>query len=239
MKRLCMIFLTIILMLLPLCIVGAKTVLSEFQTEPCSKEDKENILKYTNITALKTKPEEKPIACFDVNKDGLIVLGLELSGQKEICVYNSDGEFQYGFRFNTSGDFSVMWKENNISLYLIRDAAEIIITPEGKVENIYTVLINSENNSYYNNVVEAKIRKINNTTYMLKNDLGFLNSFASTYSQLIVKNNNTEKIIYDVNSVHLERTKSIFIGVGTFFFIVVFSVIVNCIKLRKKSNSKQ
>lgn len=72
-------------------------------------------------------------------------------------------------------------------------------------------------------VVYADRRNINNNVYLAQKNMGFLNLFASSSSQLISINGNGDKtVIYDVNSSYFRDLLILFIVVVV---LVGFAVI--------------
>jgi len=65
-------------------------------------------------------------------------------------------------------------------------------------------------------------KKLGNAEYVLRNDMGLLNVFAASYSQLVVTNEKGEtRIIYDVNSEALIKMLIRIIAIMGFVCFVV------------------
>lgn len=189
---------------------AAITVDAGFSTETISEETQMNI----DVCLLTTEPDKKSIKCFDVNSQGFVALGTADGDMKNICVYNSDGDFEYGYSFCIYGDFGVEWSENSIMLYIVRGGILLEIDESGTIIRTAKIQNTKDNNSYWNNSVYSKSRTINETKYELKNDMGLLNNVASSYSQLVMtKPTGEECIVYDVNTFQLATTLWIILGV--------------------------
>lgn len=219
-------FLTIVLLLF-LLINGGVNVLAVntgFSTEELT--DKDTFVKNVDVCVLDSAPEKKAIVCFDVNESGMIAIGHNGSDTKIISIYNLDGGFLYGYEFNCTGDFGVEWDNENLIIYFVRSDVALEINSTGEIESVLKIKDTIENNSYWNKQVFSTKRTINDKEYLLKNDMGFLNLFASSYSQLIITDSNGQtNVFYDVNSEQLTKTLIIFIGVLLFVGIVVYNAI--------------
>ena len=99
--------------------IKAKAMNTGFTTEELSEEQKSLLIEATNLSLLQTEPQKRSIRCFDVNEEGMIAIGQDSSPEEnaEILVYNSHGEFLYGYVFYRGGsDFVVEWDHKNINI---------------------------------------------------------------------------------------------------------------------------
>ncbi len=226
-----------ILLLLLLLINGVVEVLAMntgFSTEALPQDDIDTFLKNINLSMLEDEPQKKAIECFDVNENGEIAIGCSDFENKTVCIYTSDGDFQYGYSFECSGNFGIEFDKSVLNIYFVRSDVAIAVNPVGEVESILKIQNTSENNAYWNNCVFSTKRKIGDVEYAIKNDMGIFNVFASSYSQLISTNKNGEKsIIYDVSSAQFAKMVVVFIGVLVFACLVVAVVIRQFIKLKR------
>ena len=87
---------------------------------------------------------------------------------------------------------------------------------------------------HYDYVLHSTKRTVGGTEYIIKNDIGFLDWFASSYSQLIIKDLNGERIVYDVNSLQFFKIASVFILTIAFAIIVIIGVIKEDKKMQNK-----
>ncbi len=207
-----------------------------FSTESFSENDVKTILKNVDISMLTHEPSKDAIECFDINEDGLVAIGCGSSETKTVCIYTIDGDFQYGYRFRCSGTFGVEFDKNILNIYLVRSDVAIAVNSVGEVESILKIQNTSANNSYWNNSVFLTRRKLRDAEYVLKNDMGIFNWFASSYSQLIAINEyGEETIIYDVNSTQFSNMAVVVVGTVVFVCFVVVVVIGHFIKLRRRN----
>ena len=199
----------------------AKAMNTGFSTKEISEKTRSTFLSNFNVSLLKTVPERRGIQCFDVNEEGLIAIGQEGPQCKEVCVYTPQGEFLYGYVFESTQSFGVEWDKQNINIYLVRSDVIVSLDSDANILDIKVVLDTTDNNKYRNSLLHSTERVVGDTTYIVRNDLGILNWIASSYSQIItIDGTGTECIIYDVNSTQL--TKMI---VAISFVCILFLVI--------------
>lgn len=207
-----------------------------FSTELLPEDDMHTLLKNVNISMFADEPPRRTIECFDVNEEGIIAIGSSNSENKTVCIYTVDGIFQYGYSFKDSGSFGIELDKNVLNIYLVRSDVAIAVNSIGEIESILKIQNTSANNSYWNNCVFSTRRKIGDTEYSLKNDMGILNLFASSYSQLITTNKyGEENIIYDVNADQFLNTVMVVGGVVVLICLVVATVSWQYIKLKRNT----
>lgn len=232
----CVLMLLLLLFLLFIGKVDVLAMNTGFSTEFLPEDDINQLLKNINISVLAEEPPKKSIDCFSVNEDGVIAIGSSSFENKTVCIYTSDGVFQYGYSFKCSGDFGIELDKSVLNIYLVRSDIAIAVNSVGEVDTILKIQNTSANNSYWNNCVFSSRQKIGDTEYFLKNDMGVLNLFASSYSQLIKINEHTEEtIIYDVNSAQLSNMLIVAVVTIIFICLVVAVVIWEFVKLRRNA----
>lgn len=196
-----------------------------FETKPLSAEEKNAFIANSNIQLLDKEPTPRPIECFDVNDNHLIAIGQNTTNLKTICVYSNEGAFQYGYTFNCRGSFGLEWDGDNINIYFVRGDVIASVTPNGEVLEVCDVPNTTENNTYINHAIHSAQRIVDDTVYSIRNDIGLLKFFSSSYSKLVVTDaGGGETIIYDVSAKQLAKTIAILFGVALFVCIVIFSV---------------
>ncbi len=197
-----------------------------FSTETLPKQDIEIFLNNINIFLLTDEPDKKAIECFDVKEDKTIAIGYSSSDNKTISIYTDEGLFKYGYSFRCSGNFGIEWDNDELIIYFVRSDIALSVNALSEVKGIQKILNTTENNSYWNHNVFSPKRYVDGTEYTLKNDMGILNIFASSYSQLVTKNvNGKETIIYDVNTSQISSIIVIFIIVTLVICIIVWIVL--------------
>ena len=224
----------LVILLLLLVVNGEEEVLAMntgFSTEILPDEAKNTFLTNVNISMLANEPPKRAIECFDVNEEGMIAIGSGGSVEKTIAIYDMAGSFQYGYKFNTYGSFGVEWDKNKIIIYFVRSDVAVALSSAGEVESILKILDTSENNSYWNSFVLSPKRTVGRYEYILKNDMGVLNFFTSSYSQLVAIDSAGESnVIYDVNLDQMYKTILIFAAVVLAIGITIFAIVRECIK---------
>lgn len=205
-----------------------------FSTGTLSKNDIETFIENVNISILENEPQRQAIECFDVDEEGTIAIGYSDSQNKTVCIYTNNGDFQYGYSFECSGKFGIEIHNRVLNIYFVRSDVAIAINSKGEIESILEIKNTSDNYNYWNNHVFLTKRKIGDNEYILKNDMGIFNVFASSYSQLIITNKNGEKsIMYDVNSTQFSNMVIKFIGVLVFICLVIAIVFGQFIKQKR------
>lgn len=206
-----------------------------FSTETLSADETDTFLNNVSISMFFLEPRQEAIMCFDVNESGMIAIGTASSENKRIGIYSVDGDFKYGYKFNTSGSFGLEWDKDKINIYFVRSDVAVSVKPSGEIESVLKISNTMDNNTYWNHFVMATKRIVGDTEYVLRNDMGFLNLFASSYSQLIeIDANGKTKLIYDVNSFKLAQSIVIFVGVIVIISIAVFVLIHQFKEIQRK-----
>lgn len=204
-----------------------------FTTESLPEDEVSSFLKNTNISVFHAEGERKSIDCFDVNENGAIAIGCSDFENKTICIYSNNGQFLFGYRFKCNGEFGVEFAENDLVISFVRSNVAMAVNHMGEVVEIQKIQNTLENNSYWNNHVFSNSRKIGDSEYSLKNNLGIFNVFTSSYSQLIVREaNGEERILYDVNSAQFLNILFMFIGVLLTICLAVAVLVRQFVKLK-------
>lgn len=227
------------------CICGSNTSvyameMNEFETEEMSINDIEMFLDNVNFSLFNTEPSKRPIKCFDVNEHGMIAIGTENGNDKTISIYSDNGVFQYGYGFQVDGSYGLELNNEDLKIYFVRSDVAISISLSGEIKNVSKICDTSENNTYWNQYVRATSRKKGDYQYILKNDIGILGIFASTYSQLFrIDSLGNEQLIYNANSFQFFNILIMFLGILTFVCIVAIVIIKEFKKLQKENSSNR
>ena len=198
MKLKCGYIILLSVILIFLSTIEVNAINTGFSVEELSKEEQDNFVSNIDITLLTEEPAKSAFICFDVNNSGLIAIGQDTPGIATVCVYSMGGFFQYGYSLNCLGHYGVEWDGENLNIYLFRSDKIVSVSPTGVVLGVFEVQNTVENNLYSNNYIHATRRIIGDTEYCITNDLGILNFFASSFSQVVVKaSTGVETIVYD------------------------------------------
>ena len=221
--------LSVFLFVLLTNVIEIGAVNTGFQTQEMPKEETDGIASRIDLVRIDQEPPKKFIKCFDVNPDGFIAVGEEderVQEQKTVCIYTEEGVFQYGYTFHTSGTFEVEWDEENLNIYFVRGGLIVSVTPGGEILDVLDVPDTMENSSYINHFIRATERTKGDAVYCIRKNVGLLNWFTSSYSQVIVKDAaGEERILYDVSSTQLPYM-IVIIMLGCVFFGITFVVAV-------------
>lgn len=201
--------------------IAANAINTGFLTRDLPEEEQISFVQNIDLCLIESEPSKNAVVCFDVNENQMIAVGQKSSDRKTICIYSSDGTFQYGYTFNCSGDFGVEWDKDNLNIYFVRSDVVISVSPDGEILDVLEVTNSIENNSYVNHFFHATERTIGDTTYIIRNDMGIFNWVATSCSQIVIKDvSGAENVVYDVNSAQLLS------AILSAIFILAFAIIV-------------
>ena len=191
-----------------------------FDTNDRPAEKKESSISNINLSLITEEPAKKGIVCFDVNDNHLIAVGQRTASiKKTVCVYSTDGVFQYGYTFESYGAFGLEWDNENLNIYFVRGDIIVSVTPSGEVVDVLEIQDTKSNNEYSSELLYSTKRTIGNTEYSIESDFGaFLDFFAPLYSQIVITNENGERsFIYDVNDEQLFNMVLSIAGITAWF----------------------
>lgn len=215
---------------------------NELETESFDQSRETEVLSRIKISLLTEEAEKWPIECFDVSENGMIVLGLADPGfhseRNCLYVYSSDGVFQYGYSFESSGSFYVEWNQDNIEIYLARSDIIVILNPKEQTQSAVQIKDVTESSHYINQVLRLRERQVGDTKYIIQNDMGVLNLIASSYSQMLVVNASETTMIYDVNSNALTRVIIKIVTVCLMACVVILGLLIQCLYLWRNKKIK-
>ena len=201
MRYRCCLLLLCLLAILVVNGVEAYAMDTGFSTEELTEEEKETFVTNVCISSLVSTPTKKAILCFDINEQGMIAVGQKGNNGKEICIYDANGVFLYGYAFNCSQSFAVELNDNCVNIYFIRSDVIMSLDSNGNIMDIKKVQDTTSNNKHRTDLLYSTKRTAGETTYLIKNDMGIFNWIASSYSQIItIDSAGAEQVIYDVNS---------------------------------------
>ena len=221
---LCFLF---ILLSLIFVTIGVSAKESGFSMYAVLEKEAKSVLNRIDLTFLTEEPPKEAINCFDVNENGLFVVGCETGMKKTVCVYSYEGIFQFGYSFVDAGSIYVELFDDYLAIYTVRGSLAIVLDFTGNVEKILAIINTPHNNQYWYYLTKLTSKETKSAIFKIRNDMGFLfNLFASDYSQVVVKEaNGEEKIIYDVNSGQFAKKLTFLIGLIIFVAIVVFCIV--------------
>ena len=171
-------------------------------------------------------PNTSSIKCFDVNDNEQILVTLSDSGT--LIVFDSNGNIEKLFKFNSVGDYSARFNdENNIELYPVRGGHYYEFTIDGE----YRSYSECDYNQWQKESNFWESHTINYNTYSLEK--APLTLMEDCYARLVkTEGKGNETVFYDVTSAQIVRNilfilmlLLIFILAPLFFvFIILKSV---------------
>lgn len=221
----------------PLCLIfillnfsGTVSAL-EIATEDIDENLKNKFLSNIAIQLVEDDKNIKSLSCFDISKDGLIMLCSEDSTKKYICVYNNDMSFKYGYTFTSSGKVGCEFNYNgDVVIYFIRSDIAIVFDKKANCIDMHNIPATSDNNDYLNREVFVKNRAFQDKEYELTND-GIFKILSPYYTKLVSKNSDNEVfVIFEVSKTET-IIKILFIS---FLILALLIIILWNIKSRKK-----
>lgn len=203
--------------------IAAFAIDTGFSTEELTTHDIEEFCTNVELSLLLEEPEKKAIDCFDVNEKEMIAIGSDNSERDTIYIYSKCGEFQYGYTFSSSGKFGIEWDNDNLLIYFVRSDIVISVNSMGEIEDVLKIQDTLENNSYWNNSVFGSKKSVGSTEYKIQNDIGLLNAFSDSYSQLVATDDaGNVTVVYDVSKSYIS---SILLSIAA---VIVFVCLVVC-----------
>lgn len=202
--------------------VDAYALNTGFTTESVSSEFQENFLSNIKLSLITEEPEKNSIQCFDVNYNEMIAIGSENLTEKIISIYNSSGNFQYGYQFACEGSFAVEWDSDNLIIYFVRSGIAALFDPNGNNLEMKAIQDTVENNNYWNHSVNSIQHTVNGNQYDLKNNMGIFNVFASSYFQLVKTDSDGKAaVLYDCGDKYIAKYTTAFALIIIFIILVV------------------
>ena len=135
--------------------IAVNAINTGFLTDEMPGKVQNQFIENIDLRLIKSEPEKSSVVCFDVNEKQMIAAGQKSSDSKVICVYSNNGDFQYGYMFNCSGDFGVEWDNDNLNIYFVRSDVVISVSQNGEISDVLEVTNSIENNSYVNHFFHA------------------------------------------------------------------------------------
>lgn len=206
-----------LLLLLLACLVlsapNAYATYGGFELEPCTEEELIHYAKALDISFLVQEPSPRSIVSFDVSSNGHIVLGF---ADETVRIYSQDGKFLYGYTFNATSAFEVLWHNQNPAIYFYRSDKIITLDNSGKCISLERVI--NSNEMYIRHWLDGTSKTINGIQYKLERDIPIGNSYGRL---CIVGADGNTSIIYDATKA--ENTSKILTicGVASFTGVVI------------------
>lgn len=208
-----------------------------FTYDEISESRKESCIDSIKLTLVSEAPSGRSIVTFDVNEKGMIALGHDLPNlKKKISIYDSEGNFKYGYSFETHGSFNVEWDGDYLNIYFVRSDYLVTVDSDANIIDIVEVQNTRENQKYSMYYLGGTERVVGDTKYTIRSDMGIFSFMQSSYSRLVkTSSDGTETILYDVNSILFAKRLIITISVSMLVCVSLY-IIFKPLLLNKEAN---
>ncbi len=226
-------YIAVLFLVILLSCIEVRTLATNYNSfsEHLPENEKNSFISNVNIRLIKEEPTKRRIECFDVSDKEMIVIAQKETNNNTVCVYSNNGMFQYGYVFNNEGSCAVEWNGNDINIYFLRGGLVATVNNAGEIVRVLKLQNTIEYYDYLNQVIYSEKRMIGNNEYVLENDLGVFNAFASTYSTIVMKETlGNKKVLYDATS-----SAPLF---GVAVIILIIFVIIYFFKIRERFSCK-
>ena len=129
-----------------------------FSTTKASSEEA-TFPQNVELSLLESEPSKRTIDCFDVNEEGMVAVGCSKYESRTVCVYTSEGHFQYGYSFKSFGAFEVELNEDILNIYFVLENVAIVVNPLGEVLEVFEIPRTTENETYWKYLYYSTHRK--------------------------------------------------------------------------------
>ena len=193
-----------------------------------------------HLERINQEPWKDRIRCFDVDERNYIAIGTKQGSDNYITIYDSDGYYQYAFRFENIYGFSICWRDENIVLFCSQIEFDVLflIDPYGDILDVYE--IQDEGMKTSNGVIFSKQREktINGYTYSLEPNRGIRGLFyqlTSSYPKLIRADDQGNKtIIYTADSIFVKTEIPIAIWIIVIVLVLIIAIWINILIVGNK-----
>lgn len=149
-------------------------------------EEQSAFLWKTGVSRWDDAQAEYSITCFDVNTRGDVAVGMEAAHSRcYIGVFDSDGQWLYGYSFFCHGSFAVEWAGTDaITIYWERSSVSGTFDAQANCIE----LVKWRDDKAWNQRTQALSgteRIVDGTRYVLDANLGILTPFATGYSRVL------------------------------------------------------
>lgn len=198
------------------CSVTLVYAVSEtLETLPFSDEKIAHFLETIDLEIIQTEPHPRTICCFDVNSDGLLAVGYQ--NGNEIAVFSPEGVYLYGFRFQSSGDYSLVWNGDNISILFVRSDVIASFRSDGECVDIRKLTNNAEGSCFMKEMLYRTERTVGNITYKMESDIPI-----AGYARIVAyEDGESPRTMYDAS-----RSHNLSSMIGLSLFCVFFGSVI-------------
>ena len=94
------------------CLIPANATSLGIATDSLSEAEKASFVDKLSLELISNDENKSGIQCFDVSDDGTVAIATGSGNHCAVYVYDSQGTFQYGYRFSCDGDYGVVFCVN-------------------------------------------------------------------------------------------------------------------------------
>ena len=233
MKRIKWVFALLALIIIIGSSFTVSAIHSQLDTQALSDKEVDNIVRQNEFVKI-TSYNPLAVNCFDVRDNHELVVGVDCGGSAIIAVFDSSGNFQYGFQKKKQGSFRVMWIGDSIAYYSIRSNLLFRIDENGEITDVCRVANTTENSIYDRQVLQSATREVGSTTYRMTNDYVFADALPGSFKKITKTDVESTTVIYDASSNQHVRMM-----VGVVGFFMLSSFIAWCIVVGVKRHCKK
>lgn len=211
-------------LILPLAIISASAVESDFATEPLSQEQEENARSFWKFRLLTQAPMKSEVESFDVNEEHKLAVVFRHMNTDYVAVYQN-GDFLYGYCIDdVRGQVAVEWVGDNINIATYDRI--ITVTPDAEVVEVAAVLDTRENRRYLDYLCSGEGRVVDDITYTARSAIESLDWAAAYYVKIVATDaDGNETILYDVSSDHVIKVIFWVLVAAIFCAIIIISLV--------------
>ena len=182
MKRLWAILL--VLLLSAALITPCNAIATELETEELDEERIAELMLLYQFERVDEQNFRHGFHCYSVNERGDYALGFDLDPNAYIQVYDAQGNYLYGYQFDSPKAFGIVLKNESFVIYTTNIA--IHLSENGDLLDMKLVPSSAENLYYRRNVITARKQIVNECVYMAEHSLSNSESILwSTYTRLV------------------------------------------------------
>lgn len=192
----------------------------------------ENNVNGLNLEKTKDYIENSNILYLCEAKNDIVAIGL---GDNKIYLYNKNGDFIHGLKFDVSGMYTFRINDNNeVEIFSVRGSKLYKYSLDGMYLDSENIPFDSEKNNFYINLPKKKKIVIGDNTFIAQG-VFITSAGAPLGSTTLIKSSSEEKTIYDSSSSSMKNLMKI-IG---FVFLWIIMATVGTIYYVKKYKKKK
>lgn len=195
--------------------VSSKDTVNKLEMAAYPDDKIQSYVRELSLRLLSEAPPPSSLCCFDICEDGRVAVGFQ---NKKIAVFSPEGTFLYGFSFDASGSFSLIWNDGNICIYFMRSDILATFDAEGTCVDFAKLIQSYNNQEIIRSEIDVTKRQVGDIQYSLENDLPISIGAARLVAQYA---DGTKKVIYDATSAHNTATMLGSLALIAFFIGII------------------